>query len=103
MFQFSMGYRCNKRQVFDQSRLFIKPDNTAVWETLNKKGWMNECIQALGKNNNPLVVVFQTYCKRLSPSPAAVNFLFNIRIKKVFILYVLEKTSIKQIIKGVNF
>ena len=24
----------------------------------NKKCWMNECIQALGKNNNPLVVVF---------------------------------------------
>ena len=64
---------------------------------------MKECIQALGKNNNPLVVVFQTYCKQLSPSPAAVTFLCKKRIKKASILYVLEKTSIKQTIKEPKF
>ena len=37
MFQFSMGYRCNKRQVFDQSRSFRKPDNITVWEMLKQK------------------------------------------------------------------
>ena len=38
--------------------------------------------QALGKNNNPLVVVSKTYCKQLSPSPAALTFLCKKRIKK---------------------
>ena len=61
---------------------------------------MNECIQALGKNNNPLVVVS---FKQLSPSPAAVTFLCKKRIRKASILYVLEKTSIKQTIKEPKF
>ena len=37
MFQFSMGNRCNKRQLFDQSRSFRKPDNITIWEMLKQK------------------------------------------------------------------
>ena len=64
---------------------------------------MNECFQALGKNSNSGSCVFQTYCKQLSPSPAALTFLCKKRIKKASILYVLEKTSIKQTIKEPKF
>ena len=62
---------------------------------------MNECIQALGKNGNPLVVV--SFRPKLSPSLAAVTFLCKKRINEASILYVLEKTSIKQTIKEPKF
>ena len=44
---------------------------------------MNECTQALSKNNNPQVVVsFRTIANSFSPSPAAVTFLYKMRTKK---------------------
>ena len=44
----------------------------------NKKCWMNECIQALGKSNNPLVVVsFRTIVNSFPPHPhLSVTFFF---------------------------
>ena len=65
---------------------------------------MNECIQALGKNNNPLVVVSLRPIANSFP-PHLQFSLFYVRKeqKKVSILYVLEKTSIKQTIKEPKF
>ena len=65
---------------------------------------MNECFQALSKNNNPLVVVsFRPITNRSPPHLQLSLFLCKKRIKKASILYVLEKTSMKQTIKEPKF
>ena len=65
---------------------------------------MNGCFQALSKNNNPLVVVsFRPITNRSPPHLQLSLFLCKKRIKKASILYVLEKTSIKQTIKEPKF
>ena len=65
---------------------------------------MNKCIQALGKNNNPLVVVSFRPIANSFPAHLQLS-LFYVRkeLKKASILYVLEKTSIKQTIKEPKF
>ena len=65
---------------------------------------MNECFQALGKNSNPLVVVsFRPIANSFPPHLQLSLFLCKKRIKRASILYVLEKTSIKQTIKEPKF
>ena len=65
---------------------------------------MNECIQALGKNNNPLVVVsLRPIANSFPPHLQLSLFYVRKEQKKVSILYVLEKTSIKQTIKEPKF
>ena len=65
---------------------------------------MNGCFQALSKNNNPLVVVsFRPITNRSPPHLQLSLFLCKKRIKKASIVYVLEKTSIKQTIKEPKF
>ena len=65
---------------------------------------MNGCFQAVSKNNNPLVVVsFRPITNRSPPHLQLSLFLCKKRIKKASILYVLEKTSIKQTIKEPKF
>ena len=65
---------------------------------------MNICIQALGKNNNPLVVVsFRPIANSFPPHLQLSLFYVRKELKKASILYILEKTSIKQTIKEPKF
>ena len=65
---------------------------------------MNECIQALSKNNNPLVVVsLRPIANSFPPHLQLSLFYVRKELKKASILYVLEKTSIKQTIKEPKF
>ena len=53
---------------------------------------MNICIQALGKNNNPLVVVsFRPIANSFPPHLQLSLFYVRKELKKASILYVLEK------------
>ena len=70
-------------RFLDQSRSFRKPDNITVWEMLKQKLFDERMYSGFKQKQwSTSSCVFQNYCKQLSPSPAAVTFLYKMRTKK---------------------